>query len=578
MTEIWRLQKPELPMLLLGFLLGMHAGAVLSIFPMLLGQALQYYFDDNSSRMKREVGSLCLALVGLGFGSIISMTGQQGFCGWAGTKLTELVRGLLFRSILGQEPGWFDLDENSMGALVMRLSVDCISFRSILGDRYSVLLMGLSSAVVGLVVSFSFNWRLTLVAIAVTPFTLGASYLSLLVNVGPKLDNAAYARASNVAAGAVAAVRTVASLSAQERMVGAFDRALAEPRRKSVRRSQVMGVLLGLSQGAMYGAYTLTLWFGAYLMDRGLSSFGDVFKIFLILVLSSFSVGQLAGLAPDTSNAAGSIAVVSTIIHRRPLIDGGRRKGRKVDGSKALDIEFRSVKGGSTVALVGGSGSGKSTVVWLVQRFYDADSGRVLVGGVDVRELDLKWLRRQCALVGQEPALFAGSIRENIAFGDPNASWAEVEAAAKDAYIHKFISGLPQGYETQVGESGVQLSGGQKQRIAIARAILKRSRILLLDEASSALDLESEKHVQEALWRVSEHATSIIVTHRLSTVRAANRIAVVQDGAVVELGTHDSLLALQRDGLYAAMVQAEMEAHALAQGVVWRLNPKTNKV
>ncbi|KAK1264070.1 ABC transporter B family member 12 [Acorus gramineus] len=470
MTEIWRLQKPELPMLLLGFLLGMHAGAVLSIFPMLLGQALQYYFDDNSSKMKREVGSLSLALVGLGFGSIISMTGQQGFCGWAGTKLTERVRGLLFRSILGQEPGWFDLDENSMGALVMRLSVDCISFRSILGDRYSVLLMGFSSAVVGLAVSFSFNWRLTLVAIAVTPFTLGASYLSLLVNVGPKLDNAAYARASNVAAGAVAAVRTVASLSSQERMVGAFDRALAEPRRKSVRRSQVMGVLLGLSQGAMYGAYTLTLWFGAYLMDRGLSSFGDVFKIFLILVLSSFSVGQLAGLAPDTSNTAGSIAAVLTIIHRRPLIDGGRRKGRKVDGSKALDIEFRSVffaypsrpdaavlnglslkvKGGSTVALVGGSGSGKSTVVWLVQRFYDADSGRVLVGGVDVRELDLKWLRRQCALVGQEPALFAGSIRENIAFGDPNASWAEVEAAAKDAYIHKFISGLPQGYETQV--------------------------------------------------------------------------------------------------------------------------------
>lgn len=471
LSEVWKLQKPELLMLLLGFVLGMHAGAVLSIFPLVLGQALQIYFDDDTSKMKRQVGFLALALVGLGFGCILSMTGQQGFCGWAGTKLTKRVRSLLFSSILKQEPGWFDFDDNSTGILVSRLSVDCLSFRYILGDRISVLLMGLSSATVGLTISFLLNWRLTLVAAALTPFTLGASYLSLIINIGPKLDNTAYARASNIAAGAISNIRTVTTFSAQQQIVSSFDRALLEPRKKSTRRTQILGMTLGFSQGAMYGAYTLTLWFGGYLIKNGHASFGDVYKIFLILVLSSFSVGQLAGLAPDTSNAPIAIPGVFGIINRKPAIGGAGRRGRKVDVSRPIDLEFKAVslvypsrpevvvlkdfslkvKGGSVVALVGASGSGKSTVIWLVQRFYDPIQGLILMGGVDLREIDVKWLRRQCALVGQEPALFSGTIRENIAFGNPKASWAEIEEAAKEAYIHKFISGLPQGYETQVG-------------------------------------------------------------------------------------------------------------------------------
>lgn len=341
--------------------------------------------------------------------------------------------------------------------------------------------MGLSSAAVGLTISFLLNWRLTLLAAALTPFTLGASYLSLIINIGPKLDNSAYARASNIAAGAISNIRTVTTFSAQDQIVSSFDNALSEPREKSMRRSQILGLTLGLSQGAMYGAYTLTLWFGAYLVKQGHASFGEVYKIFLILVLSSFSVGQLAGLAPDTSNAPAAIPAVLEIINRKPAIaiggdeeKAGKKKNKKkkvaVDMSRPVDIELKrvdfvypsrpdvvvlkdfsvKVKGGSVVALVGGSGCGKSTVIWLVQRFYDPVGGRVLMGGVDLKEMDVKWLRRQCGLVGQEPALFAGSIRENIAFGNLNASWTEIEEAAKEAYIHKFISTLPQGYETQV--------------------------------------------------------------------------------------------------------------------------------
>lgn len=469
-SELWALQRPELPLLVIGFLLGINAGAILSTFPLFLGLALQLYFDESDTNMKRDVGYLALGLVGLGLGSIVSMTGQQGFCGWAGTRLTVRVCNLLFRSILRQEPAWFDFEENSAGALVSRLSADCIAFRSMLGDRYSVLLMGIGAAAVGLGICFILDWRLTLVAMAVTPFTLGASYFSLLINVGPKLDNSSYARASTIAAGAVSNIRTVMTFSVQEKIVSSFDRALSEPTSKSMRRSQIMGLGLGLSQGAMYAAYTLTLFAGSYLIKKELSSFGDVYKIFLILVLSSFSVGQLAGLAPDTSGAPMAIDRVLSIVKRSPSINVDQRNGRVIKGGKMLDVEVKrvsfayptrpdmmvlrdfslKVKAGSTVAIVGGSGSGKSTVIWLVQRFYDPDVGSVVVGGVDVREMDVKWLRGECALVGQEPALFGGTIRENIGFGSPKASWAEIEEAAEEAQIHKFISGLPQGYETQV--------------------------------------------------------------------------------------------------------------------------------
>ncbi|KAF0891305.1 hypothetical protein E2562_009480 [Oryza meyeriana var. granulata] len=581
-SEIWRLQRREGPLLILGFLMGIHAGAVFSVFPLLLGQAVEVYFDADTAKMKRQVGYLAMAVVGLGVACILTMTGQQGLCGWAGARLTMRVRDRLFRAIMRQEPAWFDEEDNAMGVLVTRLARDAIAFRSMFGDRYAVLLMAVGSAGVGLGICFGLDWRLTLVAMACTPLTLGASYLNLLINVGARSDDGAYARASSIAAGAVSNVRTVAALCAQGSIVGTFNRALDGPAAKARRRSQLMGLILGLSQGAMYGAYTTTLWAGAHFINKGESTFGDVSKIFLILVLSSFSVGQLAGLAPDTSGAPAAIAGTLSILKRRPAITEDGTKRRTIKDGRPIDVELRKVtfaypsrpdvtvlsdfslrvKAGTAVAVVGASGSGKSTVVWLVQRFYDPVDGKVIVGGVDVRELDLKWLRGECAMVGQEPALFSGSIRENIGFGNPKASWAEIEDAANEANIHKFISGLPQGYDTQVGESGVQLSGGQKQRIAIARAIVKQSRILLLDEASSALDLESERHVQEALRRVSRRATTITVAHRLSTVRDADRIAVVSGGRVVEFGSHDVLLASHGDGLYAAMVKAETEAQA----------------
>lgn len=308
-SQVWKLQKPEASMLFVGVVFGVLAGAILSLFPLVLGQALKVYFNPEKSKLKKDVGYLCLALVGLGLGCILTMTVQQGFCGWAGTKLTKRVRDVLFRSIMKQEPGWFDSDQNSTGVLISRLSVDCISFRSVLGDRYSVLFMGLSSAAVGLSVSFYLQWRLALLATILTPFTLGASYFSLIVNIGSKLDNGSYDKASGIASGAVSNIRTVATFATQEKIVQSFEESLLDPKKTSIRRSQLTGIALGFSQGAMYFAYTLVLFYGAYLVKEEYTTFGDVYKIFLILVLSSFSVGQLAGLAPDTSMAATAIPI-----------------------------------------------------------------------------------------------------------------------------------------------------------------------------------------------------------------------------------------------------------------------------
>lgn len=214
-----------------------------------------------------------------------------------------------------------------------------------------------------------------------------------------------------------------------------------------------------------------------------------------------------------------------------------------------------------TVALVGESGSGKSTVIALLQRFYNPDSGVITVDGIDIQKMNLKWLRQHMGLVSQEPVLFSGTIRDNIAYGGKggNATEAEITAAAKLANAHSFISGLQQGYDTTVGDRGVQLSGGQKQRIAIARAIVKSPQILLLDEATSALDAESERVVQDALDRVMVNRTTVVVAHRLSTIKNADVIAVVKNGMIVEKGKHDSLISI-KDGFYASLVALHMAA------------------
>lgn len=295
--------------------------------------------------------------------------------------------------------------------------------------------------------------------------------------------------------------------------------------------------------------------------------------------MASVGISQSSSLTPNSSKAKSATTSIFAILDRKSEIDPTNESGEIVESARG-EIELRhvsfkyptrpdvqifrdlnlTIRSGKTVALVGESGSGKSTVIALLERFYDPDSGHITLDGVEIQKLQLKWLRQQMGLVSQEPALFNDTIRANIAYGkEGGATEAEIIDAAEKANAHKFISGLAQGYDTVVGERGTQLSGGQKQRVAIARAIVKSPKILLLDEATSALDAESERVVQDALDRVMVNRTTVVVAHRLSTIKGADVIAVVKNGVIAEKGKHEALINI-KDGVYASLVALHISA------------------
>lgn len=371
-------------------------------------------------------------------------------------------------------------------------------------------------------------------------------------------------------------IRTVAAFNAQDKILTLFRHELRIPQLRSFRRSQTSGILFGLAQLSLYASEALILWYGAHLVRSGMSTFSKVVKVFVVLVITANSVAETVSMAPEIIRGGESIRSVFSILNRGTRIDADDPDSESVDSIRG-EIELRHVdftypsrpevsifkdlnlriRAGQSQALVGASGSGKSSVIALIERFYDPTAGKVMIDGKDIRRLHLKSLRMKIGLVQQEPVLFAANIFDNIAYGKDNATEAEVIEAAKAANVHGFVSALPDGYKTAVGERGVQLSGGQKQRIAIARAVLKDPAVLLLDEATSALDAESEAMLQEALERLMRGRTTVIVAHRLSTIRGVDSIAVVQDGRITEQGSHGELIARGPEGAYSKLLQLQ---------------------
>lgn len=356
---------------------------------------------------------------------------------------------------------------------------------------------------------------------------------------------------------------------------------LKAPLKRCFWRGQVAGSTYGISQFALYSSYALGLWYSSWLITHGMSDFSKIIRVLMVLMVSAEIAGEILTLVPQYIKGDQAMKSAFQLLDHRTSIEPDDPNAALIPGRLRGEVEFRHVEftypsrpnvpvfhdlsfraqPGKTLALVGPSGCGKSSVIALIERFYEPSSGRIMIDGTDIRKYNLKSLRSRIALVPQEPCLFAASIYENIAYGDVSATEAEVIEAATLANAHKFISSLPQGYKTFAGERGLQLSGGQKQRIAIARAFLKKPDIMLLDEATSALDSESERCVQEAFDRACEGKTTIVVAHRLATIRTAHVILVINDGKVVEQGSHSQLLK-NPDGIYASMIQLQ----ALTQG------------
>ncbi|XP_068663118.1 ABC transporter B family member 21-like [Aristolochia californica] len=576
LLRLARLNKPELPVIIIGCIAAVVNGTILPSFGIFISNMIKSFFEPPP-QLQKDTRFWALMFVVIAVVSLLASSARTYFFSIAGCRLIRRIRIMSFEKVLKMEMEWFDNPHNSSGAIGARLSMDTAAVRSLVGDNLALVVQNASSAVAGLLIAFEANWQLSLIILVMFPLLALNGYAQLMFMKGFSADaKMMYEEASQIANDAVGSIRTVASFCAEDKVMKLYQKKCEGQMRTAIRQGLISGLGFGLSFFLLFSVYGTGFYAGARLVQDGKTTFPKVFRVFFALAMAAIAISQSSSFAPDASKAKASTASVFSILDRKSKIDPTDESGTTLETVKG-DIELQhvsfryptrpdvqifqdlclAIKSGKTVALVGESGSGKSTVISLLQRFYVPDSGRITLEGVEIQTLQLKWLRQQMGLVGQEPTLFHDTIRANIAYGKQgNATEAEIQAAAVSANAHNFICNLQQGYETLVGERGGQLSGGQKQRVAIARAIVKDPKVLLLDEATSALDAESERLVREALDRFMVNRTTIVVAHRLSTIKDADLIAVIKDGMIVEKGKHEALIS--KNGVYASLVALHM--------------------
>ncbi|KAJ6959976.1 ABC transporter B family member 19 [Populus alba] len=574
--RLLKLNAPEWPYSIMGAVGSVLSGFIGPTFAIVMSNMIEVFYYRNPASMERKTKEYVFIYIGAGLYAVVAYLIQHYFFSIMGENLTTRVRRMMLAAILRNEVGWFDEEEHNSSLVAARLATDAADVKSAIAERISVILQNMTSLLTSFIVAFIVEWRVSLLILATFPLLVLANFAQQLSLKGFAGDTAkAHAKTSMIAGEGVSNIRTVAAFNAQGKVLSLFCHELRVPQLHSLRRSQTSGLLFGLSQLALYGSEALILWYGAHLVSKGVSTFSKVIKVFVVLVITANSVAETVSLAPEIIRGGEAVGSVFSILERSTKIDPDDSEAEPVESLRG-EIELRHVdfaypsrpdvpvfkdlnlriRAGQSQALVGASGCGKSSVISLIERFYDPMAGKVMIDGKDIRRLNLKSLRLKIGLVQQEPALFASSIFDNIAYGKDGATEAEVIEAARAANVHGFVSALPDGYETPVGERGVQLSGGQKQRIAIARAVLKDPAILLLDEATSALDAESECVLQEALERLMRGRTTVLVAHRLSTIRGVDSIGVVQDGRIVEQGSHSELVS-RPDGAYFRLLQLQ---------------------
>jgi ATP-binding cassette subfamily B protein len=490
-----------------------------------------------------------------------------------GERVVADIRRALFDRVMGLSPAFFE--RIMTGEVLSRITTDTTLILSLIGSSISIALRNALILLGGLVLMFLTSAKLAGLVLLIVPVVVVP-----IVVLGRRLRKLSrenqdwIASSSGSASEALGAVQTVQAFTHEDQTRAAFadvtEKAFASARTRIGTRAVMTVIVIFLVFTGIVGV----LWMGARDVRAGAMSAGELIQFVIYAVMVAGSVGALSEIWGELQRAAGATErLVELLGTDDPVTDPARpatlpqpvrgeisfddvtfRYPARPDSS-ALDHVSLSVRPGETVALVGPSGAGKTTILQLLMRFYDPQSGAVRLDGIDLRELDRMAFRRAIAMVPQDPVIFATSARENIRFGRPEATDAEVEAAARAAAAHDFITGLPEGYDSFLGERGVMLSGGQKQRVAIARAILRDAPVLLLDEATSALDAESERAVQQAVESLAEGRTTLVVAHRLATVKRADRIVVFDQGRIVAQGRHDDLVA--QGGLYARLARLQ---------------------
>ncbi|XP_061185952.1 ATP-dependent translocase ABCB1-like isoform X2 [Saccostrea echinata] len=512
--------------------------------------------------------------IGIGGGVLIFGYGQLACWVTAAERQTHRIRIAFFRNIMRQEISWFDTHDS--GELNTRLSGDVNKIQTGIGDKMGIFFQWFSSFLTGVVIGFVYGWKLTLVILAFSPLIVIAALIQdKLITAASSKGLDAYAKAGAVADEVLGAIRTVVAFGGQDKECDRYNKHLSDAKKTGIRKGLTVGFSMGLIYFIIFSVYGFGFWYGAKLVRED-SDYtpGNVLIVFFSIMISAFALGYATPPLGKFSEARGAAYTVFQLIQQVPEIDSSSDDGLKPDGVTGnvvlRNVKFRyparpevqvlkgvslEINRGETVALVGSSGCGKSTIIQLIQRFYDPEEGEVCLDDNNLKTLNLKWLRKHIGIVSQEPVLFATTIAENIRYGKEGVTDEEIQAACKMANAHEFIMKFPDKYDTLVGERGAQMSGGQKQRIAIARALVRDPRILLLDEATSALDSESESVVQEALDKARAGRTTIVVAHRLSTIKTADKIAGFQQGELVEKGTHDQLM--QKGGVYATLVNMQ---------------------
>jgi len=489
----------------------------------------------------------------------------------AGEKIVLNLRRRLFSQILSQEISFFDF--NRTGELMSRLSSDCATLRNTVSVNVSQTLRNAGQVLGGLAFMFFTSWKLSLIMLVLIPPTaLAAAFFGKKIRKAAKAFQASLAEASIVAEETIFGIRTVKSFVQEQKEIDRYQKTLAEAMGFVRFRVRAITEFMTIASVVGFAAICFVLWFGGREVIREQMTVGDLTQFLLYLMIVAIGVGSLGSLWGDLMSGVGASLRVFEILEQTPQASDEGVVPSHIDGHleflsvaftyptrtnhsviKNLDLE---ISPGQTVALVGSSGGGKSTIGHLLSRFYEPNSGEIQLDGRSLKSLQLHWLRSQIGIVSQEPILISTTIAENIRYGKPDATEAEIQKAAEAANAFEFIQRFPDGMETRVGEKGIQLSGGQKQRVAIARALLKDPKILILDEATSNLDTESEALVQDALHRLMQDRTTLVIAHRLATVRDSDQILVVDQGRVVQQGQHEEL-AGDKGGLYFRLLQRQ---------------------